>query len=38
VTVDKNEADLALHILREADEAAYILGDVRTSSKSLTLC
>ena len=38
VTVDKNEADLALRILREADEAAYILGDVRASSHPLTLC
>jgi phosphoribosylformylglycinamidine cyclo-ligase len=38
VTVDKNEADLALRILREADEAAYILGDVRTGSEPLTLC
>ena len=38
VTVDKNDADLALRILREADEAAYILGDVRASSEPLTLC
>lgn len=38
VTVDKEDADLALRVLREAGEAAYILGDVRTSSEPLTLC
>ncbi len=38
VTVDKNEADQALRVLREAGEEAYVLGDVRTGGEPLTLC
>ena len=38
VTVDKKDADLALRVLREANEAAYILGEVRPSAEPLTLC
>lgn len=38
VTVDKEDADLALRVLREAGEEAYILGDVRPSVEPLTLC
>ncbi len=38
LTVDKSDADKALRILREADEPAYILGEVRPGLEPLTLC
>ena len=38
ITVDKNDADLALSLLREAGEEAYVLGEIVRSNDAVVLC
>jgi phosphoribosylformylglycinamidine cyclo-ligase len=38
IVVPKEQADLALATLREAGEAAYIIGEVIRSDEGIILC
>ncbi|MBQ7444393.1 MAG: phosphoribosylformylglycinamidine cyclo-ligase [Clostridia bacterium] len=38
ITVDRDDADLALRILRENDEDAYVIGEIISSGERIVLC
>lgn len=38
IVVSKNDADKALEILKNAGEAAYIIGEITQSSEAITIC